>query len=80
MANPSRQQALQIDAVNVLLTCLAAYRKRDPQDADDVEKMENLFDSLCSLLIESESKAIFREKEGLELMLLILKYVFFTLV
>jgi beta-catenin-like protein 1 len=64
-----------MDALNTLLTSLSAYRKKDPQDADDIEKMENIFDALCSLLIDPESKAAFRESEGLELMLLMIKYV-----
>jgi len=35
--------------------------------------MENIFDSLCSVLAEPESKALFVESEGVELMIIMMK-------
>ena len=49
------------------------FRKRDPAGADELEYMENLFDSLCSLLSSSEAKASFVQEEGTELMVIMLR-------
>lgn len=37
--------------------------------------MENVFDTLCSVLIEPEIKEIFLKEEGVDLMVLMMKYV-----
>lgn len=37
--------------------------------------MENLFDTLCSALLEPEIKELFHEAEGVDLMLIMMKYV-----
>jgi hypothetical protein len=37
--------------------------------------MENVFDSLCSALAESEIKDLFLKSEGVDLMVLMMKYV-----
>jgi hypothetical protein len=37
--------------------------------------MENLFDTLCSGLLEPEIKKLFHEAEGVDLMLIMMKYV-----
>jgi len=37
--------------------------------------MENLFDTLCSALLEPEIKRLFHEAEGVDLMLIMMKYV-----
>jgi len=37
--------------------------------------MENLFDTLCSALLEPEIKKLFHEAEGVDLMLIMMKYV-----
>ncbi|GJJ07565.1 hypothetical protein Clacol_001768 [Clathrus columnatus] len=59
--------------VDILLKLLSQYRQRDPADADEVEFMENIFDSLCSALIEPEIKESFLKEEGVDLMVLIMK-------
>ncbi|KAI9139486.1 Catenin-beta-like protein [Paraphysoderma sedebokerense] len=59
--------------VDVLLQVLASYKRKDPSTPDEVEFMENLFDALCSSLAEPEVKEKFREGEGFELMLIMLK-------
>ncbi|KAI8814783.1 Catenin-beta-like protein [Cladochytrium replicatum] len=61
------------DGVEALLRVIATYRKRDPAEADEVEMLENVFDSLCLGLSESVVKKAFLDAEGVELMLLIVK-------
>ncbi|KAJ3173438.1 hypothetical protein HDU87_007599 [Geranomyces variabilis] len=63
----------ELGGVDALLRVLAAYKRRDPQDADEIELMENLFDTLCAALTEGEIKQLFLDGEGLELMLLMIK-------
>ena len=52
------------------------YRKKDPVNAEETEFMENVFDTLCSTLGEPENKKLFLDSEGIDLMVLMLKYVF----
>lgn len=49
------------------------YRQKDPADSEEVEYMENLFNTLCSALAEPEAKQAFIDAEGVELMVLIMK-------
>ena len=44
-------------------------------DPDEAEFMENVFDFLCSALGEPEIKKLFLDSEGVDLMVLMLKYV-----
>ena len=37
--------------------------------------MENAFDALCSALAEPETKKLFLDSEGVDLMVLMMKYV-----
>ncbi len=53
------------------------YRKKDPVSAEETEFMENVFDVLCSALAEPDIKKQFLESEGVDLMVLIMKYVMF---
>ncbi|KAK9718191.1 hypothetical protein K7432_005655 [Basidiobolus ranarum] len=69
----NRLKANELDAIDNMLRVLNAYKRKDPKDADEVEFMENVFDALSSCLQEPESKAIFLECEGNELMLIMLK-------
>ena len=57
------------------LTYSQQYRRRDPTDSDEAEFMENVFDSLCSALAESEIKDLFLKSEGVDLMVLMMKYI-----
>ncbi|KAF9075754.1 DUF1716-domain-containing protein [Rhodocollybia butyracea] len=61
------------DGILTLLTVVSQYRHRDPVDADELEFMENVFDTLCSVLSESSNKALFVDVEGTELMVLIMQ-------
>ena len=45
-------------------------------DAEETEFMENVFDMLCSALGEPEVRKSFLEVEGVDLMVLMLKYAF----
>lgn len=49
------------------------YRRRDPSSADELEFMENIFDSICSALSAPSFKLAFLDGEGIELMCLMLK-------
>ncbi|KAG9017953.1 hypothetical protein FRB90_012839 [Tulasnella sp. 427] len=72
----NRQNRLDLGkagGVDTLLQVLSQYRKKDPVDADEVEFMENIFDSLCSSLAEPEIKSMFLEGEGVELMVIMMK-------
>jgi len=63
----------EIGAIDSLLQQLAYYKRHDPAVAEEVELMENLFDSLCCLLGETENRKKFLTGEGLQLMNLMLK-------
>jgi beta-catenin-like protein 1 len=49
------------------------YKRKDPQEEDEVEMLENFFNAMISLLNEDRAKALFLEGEGIELMLIMLK-------
>ena len=49
------------------------FRRRDPANGEESEFMENVFDALCSALTESESKKLFLDSEGVDLMVLMMK-------
>ncbi|KAF8529145.1 DUF1716-domain-containing protein [Hysterangium stoloniferum] len=59
--------------VETLLQVISQFRKKDPSDADETEFMENVFDILCSALIEPETKQLFLQEEGVDLMVIIMK-------
>ncbi|KAF9514143.1 hypothetical protein BS47DRAFT_1343472 [Hydnum rufescens UP504] len=63
----------KVDGVDILLRVLSQYRRRDPGDADEIEFMENIFDSLCSALSEPKNKRLFLDGEGVELMVIMMK-------
>ena len=52
---------------------LHPFIKRDPQNSDEEEHIENLFNALCSCLMSDETRRAFVEAEGVELMVLMLK-------
>jgi beta-catenin-like protein 1 len=62
------------DGIDVLLRVVSGYKKKDPKEADEVEVLSNCFDSICSSLAEPEIKQKFVGGEGIELMLIMLKY------
>lgn len=62
-----------MDAIDSLLQQLAYYKRHDPAMAEEVELMENLFDCLCSLMLEVTNREKFLKGEGLQLMNLMLR-------
>ena len=73
-ASQVNQQLLgERDGIDILLQSLAYYKKRDPASPNEVEMMENLFDSLCSALMFTPNRERFLKGEGLQLMILMLK-------
>ncbi|KAK2055120.1 DUF1716-domain-containing protein [Colletotrichum caudatum] len=70
----TRQKLAEMDAVDVLLQLVSAYRKRDPEKGGEEEEfMENLFNALVCIVDEPEGKRKFLEAEGIELCLIMLK-------
>ncbi|KAH7534008.1 hypothetical protein FEM48_Zijuj04G0192100 [Ziziphus jujuba var. spinosa] len=63
----------QMNGVDVLLQAVAMYKSKDPKNPDEAEMLENLFDSLCCLLMPLENKERFVKAEGVELMIIIMK-------
>ena len=50
-----------------------SYKRNDPSNKEELEYMENLFDSMCSCLMRNENRANFLRGEGLQLMNLMLR-------
>ncbi|CAA7038548.1 unnamed protein product [Microthlaspi erraticum] len=63
----------QMNGVDALLEGVAMYKSKDPKNPDEEEMLENLFDSLCCLLMPLENKERFVNAEGVELMIIIMK-------
>jgi len=63
----------ELDAIDILLQQLAYYKRHDPGQSEEIEMMENLFDCLCSLLLETDNRDRFLRGEGLQLMNLMLR-------
>ncbi|XP_033754233.1 beta-catenin-like protein 1 [Pecten maximus] len=62
-----------IDGIDILLQQLAAYKRHDPSNKEEVEMMENFFNSLCSCLMKNSNRGRFLKGEGLQLMNLMLR-------
>lgn len=62
----------QMNGVDTILQAVAAYKSKDPKTPDEEEMVENLFDSLCCLLMPLENKERFVKSEGVELMIIIM--------
>ncbi len=71
--NNSRTKLCGLKGIVVILEKLSVYRKRDPEEPDEIEMLENLFDCLASVLMHPSGKTQFLEEEGPELMLMMLK-------
>ncbi|KAF9931991.1 hypothetical protein FBU30_009170 [Linnemannia zychae] len=72
-SSANRKKLGEISGIDDLLQLLATYKRKDPKDDDEIELLENLFDGLCSALIERENKRLFLEGEGIELMVIMIK-------
>ncbi|KAH7030778.1 Catenin-beta-like protein [Microdochium trichocladiopsis] len=73
-SSPNRRVLASLDAADIMLQLVAAYRKRDPEKGGEEEEyMENLFEALTCVVDEPEGKLRFVEAEGVELCLIMLK-------
>ncbi|KAF8944692.1 hypothetical protein BGZ47_003917 [Haplosporangium gracile] len=72
-SSANRKKLGELGGIDDLLQLLAAYKRKDPKDDDEIELLENLFDGLCSALAEKENKRLFLEGEGIELMVIMIK-------
>jgi len=64
----------KLDGMDALLVGAAAFRKLDPQSAEQGELCANVFNCLCSALnADSANKQVFCDAEGVELMLFVLR-------
>ncbi|KAF9550216.1 hypothetical protein EC957_001122 [Mortierella hygrophila] len=72
-SSANRKKLGELGGIDDLLQLLAAYKRKDPKDDDEIEVLENLFDGLCSALAERENKRLFLEGEGMELMVIMIK-------
>ncbi|MBZ3891506.1 Beta-catenin-like protein 1 [Sciurus carolinensis] len=68
----NRELLGEVDGIDVLLQQLPVFKRHNPSTAEEQEKMENPFDSLCSCLMLSSNRERFLKGEGLQLMNLIL--------
>ena len=50
------------------------YRKRAPESAEEEEMAQNLFSALCALLLTQENRKRFHATEGVQLMIILIKY------
>eukprot|EP01111_Echinosteliopsis_oligospora_P015897 TRINITY_DN6439_c0_g1_i1.p1 TRINITY_DN6439_c0_g1~~TRINITY_DN6439_c0_g1_i1.p1 ORF type:complete len:506 (-),score=148.30 TRINITY_DN6439_c0_g1_i1:214-1731(-) len=69
----NQRKLVKEEGLDTILFSIAAYKKQDPQNAEEEEMLGNLFDSLCSCLLIPENRPAFLLAEGIELMLIILK-------
>eukprot|EP00050_Salpingoeca_kvevrii_P003675 m.230660 g.230660 ORF g.230660 m.230660 type:complete len:589 (-) comp10868_c0_seq35:168-1934(-) len=72
-ATESRKTLVENQAIDLILRSLARYRNTNPETEEETEFMENLFDILCSLLLEENGDASFVEAEGVQLMIIMLQ-------
>ncbi|KAJ2873165.1 hypothetical protein FB639_004245 [Coemansia asiatica] len=56
-----------------LLKRLSGYRKRVPEDAAEIEFVENIIDAICVLVSAPQGKTVFEQLEGVELLVLMQK-------
>nr|GMC94785.1 beta-catenin-like protein 1 [Ipomoea batatas] len=71
-SNANQKRLGQMNGVDAILQAVAAYKSKDPKTSDEEELVENLFDSLCCLLMPLENKERFVKSEGVELMIIIM--------
>ena len=61
--------------MSVFRVTFQVYKKHDPATSDEVECMENVFNSMCSALMLPANREKFLKGEGLQLMNLMLRSV-----
>lgn len=63
----------QGEGVDRLLALTSAWRKKDPKDTDESELVHNIFNVMCSALLQSANQKALVEGEGIELMVIMLQ-------
>jgi len=61
------------DGIDLLLQITHRYKKRDPGSVEEKEMVDNVFDALCSCLLVRQNRSLFRNADGLDLMLIMIK-------
>ena len=51
-----------------LLTAASHFKRREPADAEEAELLENVFNCLCTALLQPANQHLFLKAEGIELM------------
>jgi len=59
-----------------MLFVVQMYKRHDPSTVEEIEFMENLFNSLCSALMLPANRDRFLKGEGIQLMNLMLRLPF----
>jgi len=71
---PENQLALgKAEGILPLLTAASHYKRKEPQDAEESELIENVFNCLCTALLQPANQLLFLKAEGIELMILTVK-------
>jgi len=65
----AREAMVKHEGVDKLLRGIAVYRKKDPADTEEAEFVQNMFDSLCSLMLMPAHQIALGKAQGLELMI-----------
>ena len=68
-----KKQVGEMDGIDAILGQLAAFKRHDPSNLEEVEFMENMFNCLCACLLLSSNKERFLQGEGMQLMNLMLR-------
>lgn len=71
--NENRVLFGNLDGIDVFLQQLAIYKRHDPATLEEQECMENMFSTLCLVLLAKENRERFLKGEGLQLMNLMLR-------
>lgn len=69
----NRQLLGELEGIDLLLQQLSMYKRHDPSTVEEIEFMENLFNSLCSALMLPANRDRFLKGEGIQLMNLMLR-------
>ena len=69
----AREIFLEKDGIEIALHAVAPYRSREIKTTEEEEFVEDVFDALCAVLMDSNAKNSFIASEGVELLILILK-------
>ena len=63
----------QNEGMDKLLALTSAWRKKDPQDTEQAELVHNIFNTMCSALLQPANQKALVDGEGIELMVIMLQ-------